>query len=65
MNEYVLDRVATEEEIQNLPEDLPAVSGVSKYEDLFSVNVIMNKSRVSPNEEKFAANMERWTLRTN
>jgi hypothetical protein len=59
------DREANDEEASMLPQNCPEVRGPAKYEDIFSVDVLMNVRQVEEKNNLYAANLDRWTLRMN
>lgn len=62
---FFKDRPPTGEEYTELPHNLPKMSGASKYEDLFEVDVTMDFETTGSREEDFSANVKRWYFRMN
>lgn len=59
------DRRASEEELSELPKNCPSVNGPAKYEDIFSVDVATDFTRIKGEKDSFGANLKRWTFRMN
>lgn len=50
---------------QQTDKSLPDVVCVTRYEDIFSVDVVVDLEKVNPNAMEFAESVDNWTFRMN
>jgi len=63
---FFKDRPATREELRNIPNETPDVTGFTQFEDLCKVTVVESFDHVDPNGNVTEhSHLENWFFRSN